>query len=179
MKTAVITGCNGGLGKCLLQRFASNGYDIIACSIAENEEFIRMCSGLETQYGITVHHIVYDSVDDDSLALALERIEAFEGDVSVLVNAAGINVIKLLLNTEKEDLQRTFMVNYFSTVLFTKKVAEKMIRQGEGAIVNISSIGSMGHQMGGRVTMRARRRLISLRSRSLKSLPLLGLELMR
>lgn len=149
MKTAVITGCNGGLGRCLLQRFASNAYDVIACSISEDEEFLKMCSELEKRYGITVHHIVYDSTDDASLSKALESVEAFESKISVLVNAAAINVIKLLLNTEMEDLQRTFAVNYFSTVLFTKKVAEKMVRQGEGAIINISSIGSMGHQMGG------------------------------
>lgn len=149
MRTAVITGCNGGLGQCLLQRFASNGYDVIACSISEDEAFLRKCSELEVQYGITISHIVYDSTDDESLALALTKLEVFDANISVLVNAAGINIMKLLLNTEIEDLRKTFAINYFSTVLFTKKVAANMVRQGVGSIVNISSIGSMGHQMGG------------------------------
>lgn len=85
MKTALITGCNGGLGQRLLTRFASLGYNVIACSVSEDDAF----------------------------------------------------------------LQKTFVINYFSTVLITKKVAEKMVRQGEGSIVSISSIGSMGHQTGG------------------------------
>ncbi len=149
MKTALITGCNGGLGQRLLSRFASQGYNVIACSISEDDAFLKKCSELEEEYGISISHIVYDSTDTVSLNAALERIEAFEEEINVLVNNAGLNIIKPLLYTEMEDLQKTFVINYFSSVLITKKVAEKMIRQGEGSIVSISSIGSMGHQTGG------------------------------
>jgi len=149
MSTALITGCNGGLGQRLLSRFASLGYNIISCSIIEDDDFLKKCSELEREYDITITHIVYDSTNSASLNAALEQIEAFEGEISVLVNNAGLNVIKPLLYTEMEDLQKTFAVNYFSSVLITKKVAEKMIRQGNGSVVSISSIGSMGHQTGG------------------------------
>lgn len=149
MKTALITGCNGGLGQRLLTRFASRGYNVIACSISEDDAFLKKCSELEKEYGIAISHIIYDSTDSTSLNAALERIEAFESEINILVNNAGLNIIKPLLYTEMEDLQKTFVINYFSTVLITKKVAEKMVRQGEGSIVSISSIGSMGHQTGG------------------------------
>lgn len=149
MSTALITGCNGGLGQRLLSRFASLGYNIISCSIIEDDDFLKKCSELEKEYDISITHIVYDSTNSASLNAALEQIEAFEGEISVLVNNAGLNVIKPLFYTEMEDLQKTFAVNYFSSVLITKKVAEKMVRQGNGSIVSISSIGSMGHQTGG------------------------------
>lgn len=149
MKTALITGCNGGLGQRLLTRFASQGCNVIACSIFEDDAFLKKCSELEKEYGITINHIVYDSTNSASLNSTLDYIEAFEGEINILVNNAGINIMKPLLYTEIEDLQKTFMINYFSTVLITKKVAEKMIRQGEGAIVNVSSMGSFGHQPGG------------------------------
>ena len=149
MKTALITGCNGGLGQSLLSRFASLNYNIIACSISEDVAFLNKCVELEKQYGIIITHIVYDSTDNSSLNSALEQIESYENEINVLVNNAGINVMKPLLYTEYEDLQKTFTVNYFSTVLITKKVAEKMIRQGNGAIVSVSSMGSLGHQTGG------------------------------
>jgi len=149
MKTALITGCNGGLGQRLLTRFASQGYNIIACSIFEDDAFLQKCNELEKEHKIGIKHIVYDSTNSASLNAALDTIESFDGEISVLVNNAGLNIIKPLLYTEMEDLQKTFVINYFSTVLITKKVAEKMIRQGEGSIVSISSIGSMGHQTGG------------------------------
>lgn len=149
MKTVLITGCNGGLGQRLLIRFASQGYNVIACSISEDDAFLKKCSKLEKEYGIAISHIVYDSTNSASLNAALDRIESLVGEINVLVNNAGLNVIKPLLYTEMDDLQKTFVINYFSTVLITKKVAEKMVRQGGGSIVSISSIGSMGHQTGG------------------------------
>lgn len=149
MKTALITGCNGGLGQRLMTRFAEKGYNIIACSICEDEAFLKKCRELEDTKGITISHVVYDSTDNVSLKQALQYIEDFDGEINALVNGAGINIMKPLLYTDLEDLQKTFTINYFSAVLFAKKVAEKMVRQGNGVIVNVSSIGSMGHQPGG------------------------------
>ena len=149
MKTVLITGCNGGLGQCIMARFASKGYRIIACSISEDEAFLKKCEELEKDNGISITHVVYDSTEIESLNSALDRIESFEGEIDILINNAGINIMKPLLFTEIEDLQRTFSINYFSTVLFTKKIVEKMVRQGQGAIVNVSSMGSLGHQPGG------------------------------
>lgn len=149
MKTALITGCNGGLGQRLMTCFAGHGYNIIACSIFEDDMFLKQCRELENAKGITISHVVYDSTDNVSLDNALQFIEDFDGEINVLVNGAGINIMKPLLYTDLEDLQKTFTINYFSAVLFAKKVAEKMVRQGNGVIVNVSSIGSMGHQPGG------------------------------
>lgn len=149
MKTAIITGCNGGLGQCLLNRFASLNYNIIACSISEDEEFVKKSVELENTHGIIITHIVYDSTNAASLNAALEKIESLDCEITVLINNAGINIMKPLLYTDIEDLEKTFQINYFSTVLITQKVAEKMIRQGEGTIVNVSSMGSLGHQPGG------------------------------
>ena len=149
MKTALITGCNGGLGQRVLNKFAEQGYNIIACSIIEDELFLKQCKELESTWGISITHIVYDSTDIASLFDALQRVENFNDEINVLVNCAGINIMKPLLYTDLEDLQKTFTVNYFSAVLFAKKVAEKMVRQGNGVIVNVSSMGSMGHQPGG------------------------------
>lgn len=149
MKTVVITGCDGGLGKSLLLRYAQESYNIIACSLGASEDFFLMCRGLEKENGIRIVNNVFDSTVPDSLSEGLKTISDYDEEIYSLINCAGINVIKPLLYTELDDLQKTFMVNYFAPVLITKTVAEKMIRQGYGAIVNISSIGSMGHQTGG------------------------------
>nr|WP_303776147.1 SDR family oxidoreductase [Bacteroides intestinalis] len=149
MKTVVITGCNGGLGRSLMSKFASEGYNVLACSLEIDESFLLTCKEMEIKYGIHVYNNVFDSTNNESLEQGLQIIEDWNEELNVLVNCAGINIIKPLLYTELNDLRKTFMVNYFAPVLVTKKVAEKMIRQESGSIINISSIGSMGHQTGG------------------------------
>ena len=149
MKTALITGCNGGLGRVLLRQFASLGYNVMSFAISEDDSYKALCEEMERQYGVKVHHCVYDSTDRDSFDAALLSIEEYSDTIDVLVNNAGLNTIKPLLFTDMDDLEKTFMINYFSAVMISRKVAEKMVRQGSGSIINISSIGSLGHQTGG------------------------------
>ena len=149
MKTALITGCNGGLGKTLLKSFAQAGYNVIACVFPASDEFIDYCKTIESDFGIKVKQIVFNSTDNESLNRGLTEIESYEERIDVLVNNAGIVLMKPLLYTEVEDLHKVFSINYFATVMVTKKVAEKMIRQEGGVVINISSAGSLGHQPGG------------------------------
>lgn len=150
MKTALITGCNGGLGKTLLKSFAENGYNVIACIFPFQEEFTEYCLKVESDYGIKIKQIVFNSADKEDFIRGLSEIEAVEESIDVLVNNAGISIIKPIFNVEYEDLEKTFMINYFSTVMITKVVAGKMIRQNNGGnIVNITSMVSLGSQPGG------------------------------
>lgn len=149
MKTVLITGCNGGLGKALLVSFAKRGYNVVACSFPASNEFNEFCKTIESNYNIVIKQIVYDSTNPKDLLRGLDEIEKIDERIDVLVNNAGIVLMKPLLYTELEDLQKVFAINYFSTVLVAKKVAEKMIHYDGGSIVNVSSAGSLGHQTGG------------------------------
>ena len=149
MKTVLITGCNGGLGRTLLRQFASLDYNIFACGYPYDEAFIKECRVIAAEYAVEIESIFFDVTNKDELEKGLIKISEYENDIDVLVNNAGINIMKPVLFTELGDLEKTFRVNYFAPVLITKKVAEKMIRQESGVIINISSIGSLSHQTGG------------------------------
>ena len=146
---AFITGCNRGLGKSLLQKYAENGYDIIACTRNENSDFSEFCRHTEAVSGIKIYHIYMDLSCPEKIPDLINQVEQFDVDIDVLINNAGINPIKPLFYTDYPDLLQSFSVNYFSPVLITKHIAGIMIRQGHGSIVNITSIGSLGHQPGG------------------------------
>lgn len=149
MKTAFITGCNRGLGLTLLKWFASNGYDIVAHSRVYKEQWDKECREFESEFQVKIHNVYFELSDIEDLLRGLQRVSDMGLEIDVLINNAGVNIMKPLLFTEPADLEDTFSINYFAPVLIAKAVAEKMVRQGSGVIVNISSIGSMSHQTGG------------------------------
>lgn len=150
MKTVMITGCNGGLGKALLEKFVEEGCDIVACVYPEDEDFNAYCHQIKIEKNVDIKILSYDSTDRTSLQLGIETIEKLESSIDVLVNSAGISIIKPIFNVEYDDLVKIFSINYFATVMITKAVVGKMMRQENGGnIVNISSMVSLGSQPGG------------------------------
>ena len=149
MKTALITGCNGGLGRALLDRFTREGYNIIACSYPKEDLFVADCEKIAKERNVAITHFFFDSTNEQELSATCDQIQDLECDIDVLINCAGANIIKPLMYTEMNDLKNTFAINYFATVLITKAVSVKMMMKGNGCIINISSIGSLGQQTGG------------------------------
>lgn len=151
MATVYITGSNRGLGLALVKRFASLGYDIIAHSRKQYDSFESECRGLEKEYGIKINNLYFELSDANQLCLALESFEKSEIVVDILINNAGINTMKPLVFTEYDDMEESFRVNYYAPVMITKCISGIMMRQGKGVVVNITSMGSLGHQPGGTI----------------------------
>ena len=151
MATVFITGSNRGLGFMLLKQFSSLGYDIVAHSRKKHESFEEECRKVAKDNGVSIKHIYFELSDKQQMQNALEKFEQSEVTVDVLINNAGINVMKPLMYTEYEDLEESFKVNYFAPVMIAKTISSLMIRQGSGVIVNVTSMGSLGHQPGGSI----------------------------
>jgi len=149
MKTVLITGCNRGLGKGIMERFASEGYNIIALIRKENEEFSKLINALIEKYGITITP-VYAQLDCiDSLMTAINSIVAMEQPIDVLINNAAINICKPAFYMGYEEVEKSFKINYFAPFLLCREVGALMMRQGSGSIVNISSVAGLVTEAGG------------------------------
>ena len=151
MATVFITGSNRGLGLMLLKRYTALGYDVVAHSRKQYEPFEEECRKLEKEYGASIKHIYFELSDKHQMERALEEFEQSNVAVDVLINNAGINVMKPLLFTGYDELEESFRVNYFAPVMIAKSISSLMMRQGQGVIVNITSMGSLGHQPGGAI----------------------------
>ena len=149
MSNVVITGCNRGLGLALLKEFANRKYNIIACTRVENESFIEICNQIEREEGVKIFPIYFELSDKEQILKGVEQIAALNIDIDVLINNAAVLVIKPQMFTEYEHVENSFKINYFAPFLITKMMSELMIRQNNGSVINISSIGSLGHQPGG------------------------------
>lgn len=148
MKTVLITGCNRGLGKTLVESFAKEGYNIIALIRKQSDEFDAFTENLCKECGITISKYYAEFSEEASLIAALDEIEASGVCIDVLVNNAGVNLsTSPIFNTDYADVEMSFKVNYLSVFAITKRIAYGMIRNNCGSIINISSTISLNPGM--------------------------------
>lgn len=139
-KTAVITGCNRGIGKAILENFAQYGADIITVTRTKTPEFTCQCEEMEKNYGITIESVYADFQKEEEVDEAVKEIRRFKKTIDILVNNAGIaNPLNILTMTKMETIHQSFEVNLFSHLLLTQGIVKNMMRKKKGSIVFISS----------------------------------------
>ena len=96
------------------------------------------------------HVIEMDVTDETSMIQGVEAVIQAEGRIDVLVNNAGYGYFGAIENVPMEDARRQLEVNVFGLARLTQLVLPHMRKQGQGRIVNTSSIaGKMVFYMGG------------------------------
>lgn len=148
MKNVIITGANRGIGKTLVEEFASVGYNVWACARRQNPEFEEYLHCLSSKYDVWVHPIYFDMLDDDSIKKGLQTIFDEKQPIDVLVNNAGISAVGLLSQTKVEDVRKLFDVNYFSVLRIIQLVSKKMMLKRKGVIINMASLAGIEPQPG-------------------------------
>ena len=106
MKTAIITGCNRGLGKAFMEAYASNGYDIIAIVRTASQEFEVAIQNLQKKSGIAITPVYAELSEKESLQKALNKIVALERPIDVLINNAGYYSIGVAEAITEEEIRR-------------------------------------------------------------------------
>lgn len=147
-KTLFLTGANRGLGLAIIDKFASEGYDVVATTRVAYNQFENHCRELESSYGIRIYNVYMDLSDPNSVSLGLKTFKELKIIPTVLVNNASMPYEKISLMCKMEDVRTVFQVNYFSVVQITQQIAKGMMRNG-GCIINISSVSSLTKQAAG------------------------------
>ena len=129
MKQVLITGGATGIGAATAQVFLERGYRV----------FVTVHQTAAELPGVTA--IPCDITDP----AAVERLFAAVGTVDVLVNNAGISLIRQIQDTTPEDYDALMGVNCKGVFLCSRAAAVDMLRRHSGAIVNVSSMwGQVG-----------------------------------
>ena len=147
-KTALITGCNRGIGKAMVEKFALEGANIICAIRKENPEFKKETDEWIKEYGVCIDHIHFDLTDEESIKLAFKELQKEKRTIDILVNNAGIPAGGFLLMTSLAKVKEVMQVNFFSQILVTQLAAKMMMKQKNGSIVNMSSVTAMDNQGG-------------------------------
>ena len=130
----LITGCSSGIGRATALQLVRGDRPVYATA--------RKAETLAELEAAGCRTLSLDVTDDASMQAAVDRVEADEGAVGVLVNNAGYSQSGAVEEVPIEDVRRQFETNVFGLVRLTQMVLPGMRRQGWGKIVNISSMGA-------------------------------------
>ena len=82
-----------------------------------------------------------DVTDDKSVKYAIRQIGDESSRIDVLVNNAGYGVMGAVEDLSLDEFKSQFETNFFGVIRVTKEVIPIMRNQGNGNIINVSSIG--------------------------------------
>ena len=142
-KTAVITGCNKGIGKKIVEVFSANGATVFACVRNIDEEFKSFLNKLEQKFNNQIIPIQFDLNDEKKIKEAANSILTSNKSIDILVNNAAAIHTSIFQMTPIKKLKELFEVNFFSQTTFTQYILKSMIKNKRGSIVYISSSSAL------------------------------------
>lgn len=139
-KVAIVTGGARGIGLAVAQRFLSEGWRV---ALIDDDDATLQATRATLPDEHRVLAVTADVADPAQVSAAIERIAGHFGRIDALVNNAGVAVFKPLLETSHEEWSRVLAVNLTGPFLCVQACAPHMLRQGGGAVVNITSISGL------------------------------------
>jgi all-trans-retinol dehydrogenase (NAD+) len=140
-KVTLITGGASGIGRRMALKIAAGGsrvvlWDLNDEALAKTVEEIAAAGGKATAYRCNV-------ADREMVYSTAERVQREVGAVEILVNNAGIVNGKSFLDLSDDELRRTMEVNVLAHFWTVKAFLPRMIKEGRGHVVTISSAGGI------------------------------------
>jgi NAD(P)-dependent dehydrogenase (short-subunit alcohol dehydrogenase family) len=136
----VVTGGSRGLGRALGEELAAGGARVVLVA-REQGPLDEVVAAIRARGG-EAHGVVADVGDREATYAIAGQAAAAVGQVDLLINNAstlGALPLRLLLDTDCEDLTRVLEVNLVGPFRLTKALVGPMVLRGRGTVVNLSS----------------------------------------
>ena len=138
-KNVLVTGASKGIGKEIAKTLASHGLKVWINYRSRPEEADLLKSQIE-ELGGTASVLGFDVAVEREFIDAIKLIIASDGELSYLVNNAGITKDKLAIRMKLEDFTSVIDVNLTSAFVGCREALKSMSKKRFGSVVNISSI---------------------------------------
>ncbi|MCG2589692.1 SDR family oxidoreductase [Rhodohalobacter sulfatireducens] len=128
-KTAIVTGASKGIGLSTANAFIDEGVTVACWSRTPPKEFSHS----------NFHHFETDLTKEDSVEDSYQKTVDKLGDISILVNNAGVGYRGRMEDTPSRQWRYLFDLNVHGIFYVTKRVITGMKERNEGHIINIGS----------------------------------------
>ncbi len=134
-RRVVVTGAGAGIGRAIAERFAADGAAVACLDLDESS---AEQAAAATRGGA----FAGDVGSEDDVARMIDGAAEALGGIDVLVNNAGITIIKSFEETSLEEWDRTQTTNLRSMFLCTRRALPRLKEASSGAIVNLASMAA-------------------------------------
>ena len=143
MKTVLVTGSSSGLGKSIIEKFASMGYNTIITYNNNMDAAEKFNSYIKEKYKVNSEFYKLDITDEENINSLVTTLKNKQINIDVLVNNAGIAIDNEYTDKTKEEFLKVVTTNLVGTFLVTKAFGSLMYESKNGVIINVSSNNSI------------------------------------
>ncbi|NIJ53416.1 SDR family oxidoreductase [Dyadobacter arcticus] len=138
-KTALITGCNRGIGKAMTEALAEAGADIIgvSASLTSSESEIQ---NAVTGYGRKFYPYKVDLAEREKLYGFIKQVKEDHKSIDILINNAGIILRQPAAEHSDEYWDRVLSINLDAPYILSREFGREMIGRGYGKIIFTASL---------------------------------------
>ena len=138
-KIALITGGSRGIGKSIVEKFASNGCNV-AFTYNRSKSSAKIIESNLSKKELKIKGYKSDASKYKEAELLVNSVLKDFGKIDILVNNAGITKDNLLMRMSEDDFNEVLDINLNSVFNMTKAVLREFLKNRGGSIINISSV---------------------------------------
>lgn len=137
-KTVLVTGSSIGLGSAIIEKYASNNYNVVITYNNNKDEALKLNEKIK-KYNIDSLVVKCDISNENDIENMKNAIIDKFGKLDILINNAGISNDSLVSDKTKENFMRILEVNLVGTFLVSRVFGDLMYKNKKGIIINIGS----------------------------------------
>ena len=136
--TVLITGASTGIGAIYADRFARRGHDLVIVA-RDGAKLEALATRLRQEYRVNVDVLPADLTKSSDLAIVEKRLQD-DARIDTLINNAGIAQSGSFVEQTPDLIEKLIALNITALTRLANAVTPRLVQQGKGAIVNVSSV---------------------------------------
>lgn len=137
---ALVTGASGGIGAAIARELASRGCELVLIARSAGR-LHELADDLGEEHDIATQVLVADLLTGGGVAAVIQRLDDTSRPVDLLVNNAGFGAATRFVEMDADNAASQIELNVTALVRLTHAVLPRLIADGRGGILNVSSVG--------------------------------------